>query len=129
MMRSAPVAASAAAAPSAAPVVSAEAKEYAAVFERVLDGMSASDKIKATDKKRFAEIRKKLQNLYDRLAAHELSGGAVASLQAICVALNAGDADEALKKHSAIVASEWQGNSQWLPALKQILTLFQQLRK
>ncbi len=68
-------------------------------------------------------------NLYEQMSGNTLSSSAVSNLSALVQALNAGDADEALKKHHLLVGTDWTGNQMWLPGVKTILTLTQQAGK
>ena len=73
--------------------------------------------------KKVAEIRTKLGELARRLAAQELSAGAVHELQSLVGCVSAHDFTGAQRHHLNLVKTDWANNNEWLLGLKTMLLM------
>lgn len=115
--------AAAAATPEPLPVVLGPAEQaMIAPLEACLVQLSAGG-LKTPEQKKVAEIRSKLGELARRLAAQELSPGAVQELQALVGCVGAHDFTGAQRHHLNLVKTDWANNNEWLLGLKTMLLM------
>jgi hypothetical protein len=76
--------------------------------------------------RKLDDVRKRMANLDELMAAGALSAGAVQKLSALCAAVKVGDTRTALEHHNRLVAAEFEGNATWLMGLKTLLSMVAQ---
>jgi glucose/arabinose dehydrogenase len=95
-----------------------------AVLEQLISQISANPNTKLPDQRKLAEIRKRLAELWVKLAQPGyLSPTGDGELQILAAAVERGDFSKAKDCQTAIVRSDWANNSSWLTVLKTLLLL------
>lgn len=101
--------------------MSEDNKSKMAVLESCYE--QADRTAKPADKKKLADIRKRLNVLYAKMNASEVSQSTLQGLSKICQAMQSGNMDDANRATATLVEEEWDANKEWLPGIRTLITL------
>jgi protein transport protein SEC31 len=110
----------------AAPAPRAELSQAQVAMQQSLSSVSAQLEqfnLRGAEKKRAADVHKRLAHLYDRLRKNEISASEEALRAAFVAALQRKDYGAANTAHVTLVSDHYEGNGPWLSGCKTLLML------
>jgi len=105
---------------------SQDAQFVAGTLKKVLNDLDTVPNIRGFNKKRLNDMRRKMNFLYEKAAAHAIDEKLMQSLTLLAQSLAARNYDDATKIQLDIMTFAWSSNSNWLTPLKQLIKLAKQ---